>query len=363
MNSNNLLDFLRGTVFFVLNIVLSVVILGLTVYFIVFYTGKAYDYGQKLALEMYEEKPDESVEVTIPEDATIDEVASLLEKEGIIANALLYRVENMLKGSAGNYTGGTFTLNMNMDASEINSALRQTDTVQQSDIKITIREGFSVRNIADYLESNEIVSAEEFIKACNENDFDFDFLRDIPDRENRLEGYLFPDTYFLPANPTPNIIINKMLARFEQIYVDKYGDKAKELGLTMDEVVTIASIIEKEIRVPEERPLCAEVIYNRLDTGMNLQMCSTVLYVLGIRKDRLTDADLATPSPYNTYLNNGLPIGPIANPGEACIRAALEPGTGDLLYFVVKDEETGEHVFTDKYEEFEAAKIQYKQKY
>ena len=349
---------------FVFGVAFSLVILAATCYLIYTNTIKAYSFGEEMAASMVNtEKPDIPVEVVINEGDTVDEVSAMLEETGIIGNAMMFRLENMLKGVDKNYTAGTYLLNMNMDQSQINAALRGAGRLGQT-IKITIREGFTLKDIGEYLEANEVISAEEFYRACEENDFKYRFLDNVPlDRKNRLEGYLFPDTYFLTEEPTADEIIHKMLIRFTEIWSDEYMDRAADLGFSMDEVIKMASIIEKEIKRPEERALASQVIHNRLSQDIQLQMCSTILYILEIRKERLTYEDLEIESPYNTYLNKGLPDGPICNPGEACIRAALYPDEGDYLFFVVKDEESGEHFFTEDYGEFENAKIEYNQRF
>lgn len=346
---------------FILGVGFNIGIFALTVYLIFSYTIKSFNTGKAMMTDMTSEGPSIDIQVEIAPDASIEEVSRILEESGVIKNGFLFRVESILKGSDDAFPGGEYTLNTNMDSNQINYALRNVP-VSKEDIVIVIKEGFTLKDIGEYLESEEILPAEDFLKACGER-YDYDFLLSVPDRDNRLEGYLFPDTYFISPDSDAEDIINKMLMRFEEIYTQEYTDRATELGLTMDEVVTIASIIEKEIRVDEERSLAAQVIYNRLDIDMNLQMCSTILYVLEKRKDRLLDDDLNVESPYNTYIYTGLPIGPISNPGKACIEAALYPEEGDYLYFVVRDESTGEHFFTGDYDRFVQAKAEYNQKY
>jgi UPF0755 protein len=166
-----------------------------------------------------------------------------------------------------------------------------------------------------------------------------------------LEGYLFPDTYYVSAEPTPDEVIGKMLTRFDDIFTDEYEQRAAELGLSVDEAVTIASIIEKEVSVDTERPLVSQVIHNRLELGMELEIDATVLYALDKRPDRLLYADLEVDSPYNTYAYGGLPVGPISNPGADSIHAALFPEEGNYLFYVLQDPETGVHFFSDDYQE------------
>jgi len=342
--------------------VLNIVILALTVFGIYYFTKLAFAKGIDMGLEMTSVKPYEEVEVTIEKGASVEEVAEILEKNGLIPSALMYRLENMLKNNTDPYPGGTFVLNTEMDNSQLHSALWNV-VVYGTDITITIPEGYTLKEIALLLESKELVETDKFIEACDTLELDYDFLSEVPERANRLEGYLFPDTYRFAEKSTPEQIIRKLLTRYQEICTAEYEDRANQLGLSMDQVITIASIIEKEAKLNSERPLVSEVIHNRLEQDMKLQMCSTVLYALDKRKDRLLLEDLGVDSPYNTYLYGGLPAGPISNPGQASINAALYPETGDLLYFVIKNEETGEHVFTNNEEDFLKAKEKYNQQF
>ena len=348
---------------FILGYGLNVLILLALVSSVYYFTMKAYALGSEFSKKSDEERPYEEITLVFEDETELADAAKILQENGLVYNAYLYQFENFLKGNREPYAAGTYELNTQMDSSEINRALRSvvTQTVQ---LKITIPEGRNIKEIARYLETEGIIGADEFLEVANTVDFQYDFLRDIPaDRENRLEGYLFPDTYFVSENPAATEIIDKMLYRFWEMYDWECAVRAEELGLTTDEVITIASIIEKEIKRAEERELAASVIYNRLSADMKLQMCSTIIYVLEKNKDRLLDEDLEVPSPYNTYINAGLPVGPIGNPGKLCIEAALFPADTGYLYFVVKDEETGEHVFTGDYDEFLNAKVEYNQRF
>lgn len=352
------LDFLG----FILGYALNFFILLACVYVVYNVTVKAFNTGQEFSEKSNEEKPYMEIVITVEEETPLAEMAKILEEKGLVYNAYLYQFENFLKGNSDAYNPGEYVLNTQMDSSEINRTLRKV-IVQGVDRKITISEGRNIKEIAQYLENEGIVSAEDFIETCNTGNFKYDFLRNVPYRENRLEGYLFPDTYFISEEATSSEIIDKMLYRFEQMYDEECVSKAFEMGLSMDDCIIIASIIEKEISREDERAKASSVVYNRLNLGMKLEMCSTVIYVLDKHKDRLLYEDLEVESPYNTYLYSGLPIGPISNPGKACIDAALNPIESDYLYFVVKDENTGEHVFTGNFDEFTDAKILYKQKF
>ncbi|MDR3239933.1 MAG: endolytic transglycosylase MltG [Clostridiales bacterium] len=351
----NGMSFVMGTSF-------NWIVIAATIFFIYVFMIQGFRFGEDLAHTTVEPKSEDAIHIAVKEGETGADVASTLEKEGVIPNALLFRLENLLKASNTEYAPGEYTLSAAMDTSEINAILRG-QAQSGPDLTIKILEGFSLKNIGDYLESNSMMSAEIFLKGCAEyTSSDYEFLKEIPMRENRLEGFLFPDTYFISSQPTPEEIIEKMLTRFEEIYA-KYAEQAANLGLSVDQTIAIASIIEKEIQRADERALASQLIHNRIRQNMSLGMSSTVLYVLGIRKDRLTQEDLQIESPYNTYVYSGLPPGPICNPGERCIEAAVTPAEGNLLYFVLKDEETGAHLFTDSEEEYEQARKDYNQKF
>ena len=328
----------------------SVLITVGTVYLLYNQTLSAFGYGRELGASMSSERDEKEIEVVFSRPTSIDEAAIILERHGVIENATIFRIENLLNGNREVFQEGTFLLNASMDSNQIIAALR---TVISDEIVITIREGFTIRNIGDYLEREGIVTAEEFRYAVEHGSFNHSFLQNLPAREeNRLEGYLFPDTYFIAPGESAERIISRMLSRFEQIWRGELELLAMEQGLTMDEVIIKASIIEREARLPEERALVSAVIQNRLNIGMPLQMCSTVAYVLDRPRARLTYADLETDSLYNTYIHPGLPIGPIANPGVASIRAALNPADVNYLFFVLYDQDTGQHYFTNNYNSF-----------
>lgn len=328
----------------------SILITAGTVYLLYSQTVSAFGYGRELGASMSGVREDQEIEVVFTRPTSIDEAAIILERNGVIESATVFRIENLLNGNRDTFSEGTYVLNASMDSNQIVAALR---TVVSDEIVITIREGFTIRNIADYLEREGIVTAEEFRYTVENVTFRHPFLQDVPSRdENQLEGYLFPDTYFIAPGESAESIASRMLSRFDQIWRGEFEVLAMERGMTMDEVIIKASIIEREARLPEERELVSAVIRNRLSIGMPLQMCSTVAYVLDRPRARLSYADLETDSLYNTYMHPGLPIGPIANPGVASIRAALAPADVNYLFFVLYDDETGQHYFTNNYDAF-----------
>jgi len=182
--------------------------------------------------------------------------------------------------------------------------------------------------------------------------FDYAFMNGLPSGSDRLEGFLFPETYEIYVSATAHDIVDKMLSQFDKVFTEDCYKRAEELGMSVRDIITIASIIEREARIDEDRSLVASVIYNRLDINMSLQMCSTVQYILGDPKAVLSTADTQIDHPYNTYQNPGLPPGPICSPGEASIMAALYPADTDYIYFVVSEKLDGSHAFSSNYNQF-----------
>jgi len=179
-------------------------------------------------------------------------------------------------------------------------------------------------------------------------DFPYDYLP-AAGSANRLEGFLFPNTYMIEKDWTQKEIIDMLLSEFNKVWSEKYQQRADELGKSVKEVVTMASMVEKEAKVANERPLIASVFYNRVNINMKLQSCATVQFILGVAKYPLLYSDLEIDSPYNTYIYYGLPPGPIASPGEASLTASLYPDDSDYLYF--RAQKDGSHRFSRTLEE------------
>jgi UPF0755 protein len=388
----NVLSFIMGTAF-------NWVFLALTVILIYVFMLRGYEYGADFAKKSVDEKQDVEIAIEVEDTDTPAEVYTKLEKNGVIVNAMLFRLENMIKGTSTDYKPGAYTVKPTMTTSEINSVLRGESQDQQ--IKIVILEGFTIDDIAEYLAANEVIEPDKFLWAADNHDYPYEFLNDVPLRsKHRLMGYLFPDTYFVSANPAADEIINKMLARFEDIYfgnefdvmsqnivpaaseetdeetdegTDEETDGPEEttappkvepgISLTMDEVITLASMIEKEYKLADERAIGSAVIINRLKAGLNLRVSSTLTYALGKRRDRLKESDLEYDSPYNTYNKPNLPEGPICNPGKNAMLAALQPSAADYFHSLLTDENSGKHVFVATEEEYSAEKERYPQVY
>ncbi len=301
--------------------------------------------------------------LTITKDTTIDEIATALCEQGFITDVNYFKLEAKLAHLDSGFIPGEYDLSSNMSSTEMLKRLTTSLKDEEETIKFTIPEGYTITQIAETLEKKSIVTQEDFLKAVTTKNYDedFPFLKDIPYRNDykyKLEGYLFPDTYIVRKGMSSEEIIVMMLSRFEDV-ISNYT--AANTSYSLHELLTIASIIEQEAKLDEERPIISGVIYNRLNENMPLQMCSTIQYILNKRKANLSTDDLAKDSPYNTYIYNGLPIGPISCPGEACIRAAFSPSQHDYFFFVVDDDEIGSHYFSATSQEHSQAKARYKQ--
>lgn len=216
-------------------------------------------------------------------------------------------------------------------------------------VTFTIPEGYTTEEVAQVLQKSGLVTEKDFInEADNWTDNNYWFLKGVPNGKHKLDGFLYPDTYSFQKNTSSKIIINKMLKTFET-NMEPNKNYITKNKLNIRNVITTASLIEKEAGKDVDRPKIASVIYNRLNKNMPLQIDATILYVIG-HKDKLYNKDLAVKSPYNTYLNKGLPPSPICNPGIKSINAAIHPANTDYLYYVLNSK-TNEHVFSKTYAE------------
>lgn len=298
-----------------------------------------------------------TVSITIPDGAGTEAIANILKENGLIDSVFGFKLTSKLEGFDGTYKQGTYNVDTGMTKRQI-MELFQSGKVAM-DLKVMIPEGYTVKQIAARVEEEGICTAEEFLNEVNNGTFDYDFLKELPEREYRLEGYLFPDTYFFTGDETVHEVVDAMLKRFSQMYTKEYQDLVASSGYTLDEIITLASMVEKEIKLPEERARAAGVMYNRLKESMTLGIDATVLYAVGKTAGELTVDDLNIDSPYNTRKNPGLPLGPISNPGEASIKAAITPETHKYLYYVVEAVGKDNHVYCETYDEFLNAKAAY----
>lgn len=320
-----------------------------------------YGYSQyKIYQEEYqgtESSQGEDVVVVIPEGAATKQIAQILKEKGLIQfpSAFVKRVkESQYRGSL---QPGEFTLNTGMSTWEMIEVLGYVEPTRQVMATLTIPEGFSIEQIAARVEEQGLFTQEEFLEAVQANTYSYGFLDSIPEGVNvnyRLQGFLFPATYDIYEDTTAHDLVDMMLKKFDEVYSPELQAQAAAMNYTAFELVNRASIVEREAKLDEERPLIAGVINNRLEQGMMLQMCPTVLYPItnGIYdKSEVTYEDLEVESLYNTYKYTGLPVGPICNPGEVSLRAVLYPAQHNYLYYHVDNEEIGSHIFTETYEE------------
>jgi UPF0755 protein len=250
----------------------------------------------------------------------------------------------------GKIKAGEYEIRLSMNPMEVFSVLSSGVSMAHP---VTIREGENMYEIGSELESRKLISKEQFLKLCKDKKM-IDSLGLDAEKLSSLEGFLFPNTYFFNKAETPEEMIRQMVRQFRTAWGPKEDARAKELGMSQYQIVTLASMIEKETGAPQERPLIGSVFFNRLKKGMKLQSDPTTIYGIWARyTGNLHKSDLSDPNPYNTYYVSALPFGPIANPGKESIQAALYPATSEYLYFVSQND--GTHQFSRTLKEHEAA--------
>ncbi|MGF9797612.1 endolytic transglycosylase MltG [Brevibacillus agri] len=301
--------------------------------------------------------PQTAKNVTIPTGSSVREIGRLLEEQGLIRNADLFQYYVKYKGVAPQLKAGEYQFTTGQAIDDMLTAMAEGKTVVNA-ARFTIPEGWNIEQIAEHLDKEGIVEKAAFLKEVNEGEFpEYEFVAQIPknkDRKHRLEGYLFPETYEVDKDATAHEVVSRMLAQFEKVWQPQWTEQLKQRGLTLDEAVSLASIVEREVTVDKERPLVAGVYYNRIRDKWPLQADATVQFILGKQRDRLMYEDLKVKSPYNTYLNPGLPPGPIANPGRASLEAVVNPAQHDYFFYVTKKDGTSEHYFSKTLSEHNA---------
>lgn len=294
-----------------------------------------------------------TAEVDIPPGSSVKQIAALLEQNGIIKNATLFSYYVRYQGVAGDLKAGTYQFDQQVTIEQLIKML--SEGTQAEVARFTIPEGWNVGQIADALAKKGLIEKDIFIQEINEGDFpEFPFVSSIPKKEGRkyrLEGYLFPETYEVRKGATEHEIIAKMLGQFEKEWKPEWSEQIQKHKLTMDEAVNLAAIVEREVVVDHERPIVAGIFYNRMRDGWKLQSCATVQFILGKQRDRITFDDLKIASPYNTYLHEGLPPGPIASPGRASLESVVNPQKNEYFFFVTKKDGTQEHYFSKTFAE------------
>lgn len=275
----------------------------------------------------------------------INQVADELKRNGIIEYKWLFRLYSQISHAETKIDPGTYSLSTALDYRAIVTSL-QFGSGNQEITKVTFPEGFTTEQIFTLLVENHICKMKDLREAAANYEFDYDFLADLELGDpKRLDGYLFPDTYEFYQGEDATVALNRFLRNFNSKFDADMSARAESLGRSVHDILTIASLIEKESANAEESPTIASVIYNRLNAGWKLGLDSTINYILGTSTFDLTYADLEIDDPYNTYLYEGLPPGPICNPGLSSIEAALYPDSTDYWYWYAVDGES--HFFTN----------------
>ena len=285
--------------------------------------------------------------VEVEPGMTARQIGRSLEAAGLVRSAYFFELSARYRGLAHELEAGTYELTSTRTTGEILQALLEAPLQLE---RITVPEGLTRTQIAGLLQRSGAVDSARFVSLTESRDL----IRRLGLGEPHLEGYLFPETYFIKADASEEEIIERMVDEFFEVFADSLFDRLDALGLSLHEAITLASIVEREAVVPEERPIIASIFHRRLGLNRRLESCATVEFALGVHKKRLTNDDLKVESPYNTYRHRGLPPGPIGSPGWASIRAALYPTATDYLYFVARGD--GTHEFSRTNQEHVAAK-------
>ncbi len=294
---------------------------------------------QDYAVSQGPEAGEGTVEIHIPRGTSLDGIEKILVGYSLIREDIRFQLTALLLGCADSLKAGRYAIAAGSTPLQILRILEDGDVVNYS---YTIPEGYAVKQIGRLLEERFGYDRQEFFDLCR----DPKFIRSLGLEVGDLEGYLFPDTYQLPAGTPLQNLVRIMVRRFLGVYdsLTETGDSRTASSFTRHEIITIASIVEKETGLPAERPMVASVIFNRLRRNMLLQVDPTVIYGLDKFGKALSASDLAKDTPYNSYLHRGLPPGPICSPGRAAIDAALHPARTSYLYFVARDD--GSHEFS-----------------
>ena len=297
----------------------------------------------------YNKNNKDDIVIDIPTGSTFSQVTDILKENNLIKNKTLFKLYVRISNNTSKLKSGKYLFNQSYSNKDIIHDLSE-GKVYNDGIKITIPEGSTSFEVMDILIKNKLGNEgvyEELINNPEEFKAEFKFLDD--ENITSLEGFLYPSTYYFDEKQTEKEVLNHMLETFESKYTEKLQKRQKELKKSLYEVINLASIVEKEAVLDEDRPIIASVFYNRIKIGMPLQSDATIQYIFEERKKSITYNDLKIDSPYNTYKVQGLPPTPIANPGIKSIEAVLYPANTEYLYFVATIE--GGNTYSKTYEE------------
>jgi UPF0755 protein len=293
---------------------------------------------------------------TVEKGENAQDIAKSLEGKGLIRSAIAFRLLAKLEGSGSALKAGTYKIEPDMGARRI---LEAFVSGEQALCKVTVPEGYTLSQIAMLLERQGVTKSSGFMQAATSTAL----LKELRVPAGSAEGYLFPDTYFFPADCSPELIVRSMVETFRE-RIAAIPESASLSPAELQERLILASIVEREYKSPEEAPLMASVFFNRLKIRMALQSCATVVYVITERlgkphPDVIYDRDLKLVDPYNTYEHRGLPPGPISNPGMISLKAVFYPSASHYLYFRLVNPDAGTHHFSETLEEHIDSRILY----
>ena len=291
------------------------------------------------------------IKVNIPKGSTLAQISEILEKKEIVTNGHMFITATRLMGYSNKIPAGIFVLK---NAKNNFRIVKQLIRGNSEMIRVTLLEGWTISQVTKAISDSLNISSEILSSLC----YDEQFIQELGLEVSSLEGYLYPDTYlFLESENNPKEILKQTISEFSSVFNDNFRKRAEQIGFTVNEVLTMASIIEGEAIFDSERPIISAVYHNRLKKRMLLQADPTVQYIIKDGPRRLRLSDLKIDSPYNTYVYRGLPPGPINNPGRSSILAVLYPDDNDYIFFVARGD--GYHTFTTTIEEHNRAKREF----
>lgn len=285
------------------------------------------------------------IHIKINAGMSTGEIADQLESKGVITSSLKFRILSRIRGYDGQMKPGTYVFSAGLTDEEVFEKILNGEKFI---VNFTIPEGFGVKNIAERLYEIDLADKEDFLEAAK--DFEpFPYMKKHDDVIFAAEGFLFPDTYSVESDSSVEDILNMMAKEFDKKLTPAMREKAKEMNLSIYDLVTLASLVEREVRYPVDRPIVAQVFLKRLKINMPLQTDASLQYLMDAPKEDVSIEDTKIDSPYNTYQNAGLPPGPVASPGIESIKAVLNPADTDFLFFVA--DRDGHNHYSSTYEE------------
>jgi UPF0755 protein len=317
--------------------------------FVVFVIGLIFIISYKNVIEKPLKSNEDTILIEVKQGEGFNDILNKLDKENKLSNKFLLKIKLAIDKKNIKLREGIYEIDTSSTLEKLINNL-ENETGDKGLVKLTIPEGYSIEDIAKTVEEKNICSKEEFLKAVKNYELP-SFVKANEQKRYNLEGFLYPDTYLIEKGSDANYIIKIMLHRFEDILKQAKDETKVDIkDEDVEKIINIASMIEKEARVQSDRPLISSVIQNRLEKDMKLQIDAAVIYALGYHVDVVLNKHLEINSPYNVYKYKGLPVGPIANPGIECIKAAIIPAKTDYLYYILTEDNS--HYFTNNYDDF-----------